>query len=297
MKHLIVIVCLVCATGAFAKGGPIPIQYTGLTYNGPGGVESVTGTVANVLTNYLWSDVPIPPETVLVKITNPGNKSCKIQPADKSSDDTIALVIEGGPKKIQIDFGQSKGQGVIPYMYVEGNPGKILFKGLAGNVRRVVIYNEDDARGVHLQNISKGKGKDEGGGFTDIIIMDKLKRAQSNHGGFGGPDDANPGIIMIGEDSSKGQIKASPKGEIANVLICKSFDTNVFANFQAAYADCIASNEILAGIEMGELKMINTKALGPAVIAVDVDKKYKPKQVGKRIKITDPVVGLENITE
>jgi hypothetical protein len=261
-------------------------------------VASVTGDVANVLTNYLWSDVPIPPETVLVMVSNPGNGSCKIQPADKSSEDTIALVVEGGPKKIQIDFGQSKGKGVIPYMFVEGNPGKILFKGLAGNVGRVVVYNEDDARGVHLQNISKkAKGNDDGGGFTDIIIMDKLKRAQSNHGGFGGPDEANPGIIMIGKDSPKGQIKASPRGEIANVLICKSFDTNVFANFQAAYADCIASNAVLPGVEVGNLKMINTKALGPAVIAVDVDKKYKAKQVGKRIKITDPVVGQENIFE
>jgi len=297
MKNLLVFAYILCVTMAFAKGGPSPIPDTDLLYEGPGGVESVTEDIAVVLSNYPWSSVPLPPETVLVKITNPGNKSCKILPANKSSQDTIALVIEGGPKKIQIDFGQSKGTGIIPYMYVNGNAGKILYKGLAGDVGRIVVDNESNGKGVHLQNISKGKGNSGGGGFMDIITMGKLKRAQSNHAGFGGSDDANPGIIMIGKDSPKGQIKASPKGEVANVLICKNVDTNVFDTFQIAYADCIASNEVLDGVEMGKLKMVNTKALGPAVIAVDVDKKFKANQVGKRIKITDPVVGIENITE
>ena len=135
MKNILLITCILCATVVFAKGGPSPIPDTDLLYDGPGGVESVTENVADALTNYPWSDVPIPPETVLVKITNPGS-SCKILPADKSSQDTIALVIEGGPKKIQIDFGQSKGAGLIPYMYVNGNAGKILFKGMAGDVGR-----------------------------------------------------------------------------------------------------------------------------------------------------------------
>ena len=92
---------------------------------------------------------------------------------------------------------------------------------------------------------------------------------------------------------SIGQIIVNPKAEIANVLICRNVDTNIFADFQTAFADCISSNEILPGVEMVNLKMINTKAIGPAVIAAELDKKFKARQIGKRILISDPVVITE----
>ena len=294
-KIMISIAVVACAMIVYAKGSGSPIPDTDLVYTGPGGVESFTDAVADRLTNYPWSDVPIPPGTVLIKITNPGSKSCKIQPAGKGSQDTIALIIEGGPRKIQMDFGQAKGAGNIPYMYINGKAGKALFKGVADDIGRVVVDNDGDSRGIHLQNISKAKGS--GGGFKDIIIAGRLKRAQSNHAGFGGPDDKEAGVIMIGNESDKGQIKTHPKGAVANILICKTVDTNVFATFQEAYDTCVASNAVQPGVEMTAVKKINTKALGPAVLAVDVEKKYKAKQVGKRIKITDPVVGLANVTE
>ena len=292
-KGITIIAVVLCAATVYAKGSGSTIPNTDLVYTGPGGVESFTDNVADRLTNYPWSDVPIPPGTVLIKITNTG-KSCMIQPADKGSQDTIALIIEGGPSKIQMDFGQAKGAGTIPYMYINGNAGKVLFKGLAEDIGRVVVDNENDSRGIHLQNISKGK---TGGGFKDIITAGKLHRAQSNHAGFGGPDENDIGIMMIGKETNKGQIKASPKGGVANILICKSVNTNKFATFQEAYDTCVASNAVQTGVEMTGLMKINTKAIGPAVLAVDVDKKYKSNQVGKRIKITDPVVGLGNVTE
>jgi len=296
MKNLILLLSIVCSSVAFAGGRAIPIPGTSLTYEGPSDVITISGVLTNHMPYYPWSNVPWPTNTIIIIIPEPGENSCKIVPTNKSSQDSIILIIEGGPRKIMVDFGQSKGAGTIPYMYVNGNAGKILFKGMGSDVCRIVVDNETADKGVHLQNISKGTGN-TGSGFKDIITMGKLKRAQSNHAGFGARDACAIGIIMIGKDSPKGQIKASSKGEVASVLICKNVDTNIFVNFQTAYFQCIASNAVLPGVEMGNLKMINTKALGPAVIAVDVDKKFKNKQVGKRIKLTSPVVGTENIID
>jgi len=42
---------------------------------------------------------------------------------------------------------------------------------------------------------------------------------------------------------------------------------------------------------------VNTKAIGPAVIGADVLKKYKPNQVGTRLKVTEPLVGKEHLLQ
>ena len=293
-KGFIVLMVLMCGI-VMAKGSGIPIPGTDLMYTGAGTVETVS---VDVIENYPYGTYSEKGEagSVVVKINNAGNKSCKIQPADgkKGSQDSIALIIEGGPKKIQIDFSQSKGDGKLPFLYVGGNAGKVLIKGMGEDVGMVVVDNKGAAKGVHLQNISK-----KGPGFKSIITMGKLKRAQSNHGGFGGDTDTEPGVIIIGEDSPKGQIKASPKGKVANVLICKNIDTNAFCTYplKDAYRNCITTTSIVNGVELGKIKMINTKAIGPAVIAVDVGKKIKEKQYGKKVKVTELIVGKENLVE
>ncbi|RLD12333.1 MAG: hypothetical protein DRI44_00960 [Chlamydiae bacterium] len=193
-----------------------------------------------------------------------------------------------------MDFGQSKGKGKMPYIFVDGKVRKILFKGLEENIRKIVVNNLGDDKGVIIQNISK-----KGAGIRSIFITGKLKRAQSNHGGFGDPFACGNGVIMIGEDSPKCQIKASHKEAIENILICKSVDTNAYSGnaYRQAYNECIASNAIVSAVTLGKIKKINTKAIGPAVIAVDVSSKIKEKQYGKKVKVTEPIVGKDNFVE
>ena len=298
MKRNIIILMIMITSLTFGGGPEPPIPFTDLIYIGPGGVEALTGAVAQAeVKNAPFYGANIGDDTVLIKITNVGDKSCIIKPFDKKkgSQDSIVLFIEGGnPKKIQIDFSQSKGAGTIPYMYVDGKAGKILFKGLAENIRKVVVNNQGADKGVIIQNISK-----KGSGIRSIFTTGKLKRAQSNHGGFGDPMACGSGVIMIGEDSPKGQIKASPKGTVESLLICKSVDTNAYSGnaYAEAYNDCIASNAIVSTVTLGKIKKLNIKSIGPAVIAVDVSKKIKEKQYGKKVKITGTIVGKENFVE
>ena len=289
MKKIFVVLIVLTVGIVMAKGKGEPIPGTDLIYTGSGNV--VTDTIDSI-NNYPYGEyADAEPGTVVVIIDNAGTKSCKIQPADgkKGSQDSIALIIEDGPKKVQIDFSQSKGSGKIPYLYIKGNAEKVLIKGMGEDVGLVVIDNNPSNKGALLQNISK-----KGPGFKSIITRGKLKRAQSNHGGFGGASDTEPGIIMIGTDSPKAQIQG--KGAIANVLICKSVNTNVYS-LTEAYAECIATTSIVAEVEVGKIKMLKTKAIGPAVIAVDVSKKIKEKQYGKKIKITELIVGKENFVK
>ncbi len=289
MKKILIVLTVLTVGIVMAKGKGEPIPGTDLIYDGSGNV--FTDTVDSI-NNYPYGEyADAEPGTVVVIIGNTGSKSCKIQPADgkKGSQDSIALIIEDGPKKVQIDFSQSKGSGKIPYLYIKGNAEKVLIKGMGEDVGLVVIDNNPSNKGVQLQNISK-----KGPGFKSIITRGKLKKAQSNHGGFGGESDADPGIIMIGTDSPKAQIQG--KDAIANVLICKSVDTNVYS-LTEAYAECIATTSIVAEVGLGKIKMLKTKAIGPAVIAVDVSKKIKEKQYGKKIKITELIVGKENFVQ
>jgi len=298
MRKLPFLFTIMLTSAIFAGGSPPPINYTDLVYIGPGGVESFTGAVAIAeVADAPYGGENINNQTVLIKITNVGDKSCIIKPFDKKtgSQDSIALFIEGGnPKKIQVDFGKSKGKGIIPYIFVDGKVGKILFKGLEEDVRKIVVNNSGDDKGVIIQNISK-----KGAGIRSIFTTGKLKRAQSNHGGFGDLLACGNGVIMIGEDSPKCQIKASPKGSINNILICKSVDTNAYAGnaYSEAYNECIASNKIVSTVIVGKIKKINTKAIGPAVIAVDVSSKIKEKQYGKKVTVTEPIVGKDNFVE
>ena len=298
MKKIAFIFVLLFVNLIFAGGAPHAIQYTDLVYTGSGGVESSTGAVARseVKTAPFYGAV-IGSDTVLIKLTSVGDKSCIIKPFNKKngSQDSIALFIEGGnPKIILVDFSQSKGAGKVRYMYVDGKPGKILFKGLEEKVGKLVVNNNGAGKGVIIQNISK-----KGAGIKSIFTTGKLKRAQSNHGGFGDPAACGNGVIMIGEDSPKCQIKASPKSTVEHILICKSVDTNAYSGnaYAKAYNECLISNEVVSTITIGKIKKLNTKAIGPAVIAVDVSKKIKEKQYGKKVKVIGQIVGKENFVE
>jgi len=298
MKKITIIFILLIAGLTFAGGATSKIPCTDLIYTGEGGVDASTGAVAQAeVKNAPFYGANISSNTVLIKITSVGDKSCIIKPFDKKngSQDSIALFIEGGnPKIIKVDFSQSKGAGKIPYMYVDGKAGKILFKGLEENIRKIVVNNKGANKGVYIQNISK-----KGSGIRSIFTTGKLKRAQSNHGGFGDPQACGNGVIMVGEDSPKCQIKASPKGEIEHILICKSVDTNAYSGnaYAKAYNECLISNEVVSTITVGKIKKLNTKAIGPAVIAVDVSKKIKEKQYGKKVKVLGQIVGKDNFVE
>jgi len=66
---------------------------------------------------------------------------------------------------------------------------------------------------------------------------------------------------------------------------------------KAAYAECIATTSIVAGVELGNIKMLKTKAIGPAVIAVKVSKKIKERQYGNKVKVTELIVGKDNFVQ
>ncbi len=298
MKEIAIILVLLFANLIFAGGAPPAIQYTDLVYIGVGGVESSTGAVAQAeVKNAPFYGTVIDSDTVLIKLTSVGDKSCIIKPFDKKkgAQDSIALFIEGGnPKIILVDFSQSKGAGKVRYMYVDGKPGKILFKGLDEKVGKLVVNNKGAGKGVIIQNISK-----KGAGIKSIFTTGKLKRVQSNHGGFGDPAACGNGVIMIGEDSPKCQIKASPKGTVEHILICKSVDTNAYTGnaYAKAYNECLISNEVVSTITVGKIKKLKTKAIGPAVIAVDVSKKIKEKQYDKKVKVLGQIIGKDNFVE
>ena len=302
----------VAATLALAGGSPwTDIPNTDLQYNGPGGVTVWTSAETDVVAlvaNAPYGGYAVESNTVVIELTGAGSGKCTIAPQDKKqgSSQLFALFVDGGPKMLQIDCGQAKGAGEMPYLYVDGNAKKVLLKGMA-YVGKVVVDNAGAAgSGVMIQNISKSKGKPpknksvrkppSSGQITSVITSGKLRRLQSNHGGFGGSE-SMPGVIAVGADSPKGQVKASPKGALAYVLICKALDQSNEYAYAEAYEECIASNAVLPYVEMATLKKLNAKAIGPAVIAVELGKPFKPNQLGKRVKLTQPVVGEDNLVQ
>lgn len=274
------------------------VPFTDLIYQGPGSVSVITENVADMLKNAPYGGVQnVPAGTVIIQISATGSGANLIFPKNKSSQQAFALFVDGSPSLIHVSCGQAGGGGVLPYMFVNGAPKKILFSGMA-EVGKIVVSNAGDNAGVHVQNISTGKGKDPGrptgGSIHSVITVGALKRIQTNHGNIGGSASA-PGVIAIGKESPKGQIKCSSKGEVAHVLICKALNQSNQYDYAAAYAECIASNAVLPYVELTALQMINTKAIGPAVLGVELTKTYKANQVGKRLKITRPLPGEEHL--
>lgn len=276
------------------------IPSTDLIYQGPGTVSVITENVADILKNAPYGGVQtVPAGTVIIQINATGNGANLIFPKNKSSQQAFALFVDGSPSLLHVSCGQAGGGGVLPYMFVNGAPKKILFSGMA-EVGKIVVSNAGDAAGVHIQNISTGKGavktsgRPTAGSVHSVITVGALKRLQTNHGNIGGSATA-PGVIAIGKESPKGQIKCSSKGEVAHVLICKHLNHSNQYDYAAAYAECMASNAILPYVEQASLQMINTKAIGPAVLGVTLTKPYLANQVGKRLKITQPLVGEENL--
>lgn len=276
------------------------IPGTDLIYQGPGTVQVITNNVAEILKRAPYGGVQhVPAGTVIIQLSDTGNSANLIFPKRNTSQQAFALFVDGSPSLLHVSCGQAGGTGVMPYMFVNGTPKKILFSGMA-DVGKVVVSNAGDAAGVHIQNISTGKGaaktpqRPRAGSIHSVITVGALKRLQTNHGSIGGSASA-PGVIAIGKESPKGQIKCSSKGEVAHVLICKQLNHSNQYDYAAAYAECIASNAVLPYVEQTSLQMINTKAIGPAVLGVTLSKPYLANQVGKRLKITQPLIGAENL--
>ncbi|GEM_PF-1603638 len=305
---LLACVCMVLSIAAVAAPGT-PIAGTGLLYSGPGTATAVTDmdTIRDLLTNAPAGGLAtVPPETVLIIVSNATGGSAKFSPANKADNGTYAIMIDGTPNKIDVDCGQAKGAGLVPYMYVNGSPRKIMFKGMSF-VGKIVVNNAGDATGVHIQNISKkakhagpvllGGLSDEPGRIRAVITTGKLKRLQSNHGGFGGNSQLDPGVIAVGEASPDGQLKANPKGHVSFVLLCSKLTAPNEYDYAGAYQECLASNAVLPRVVMGSLKMLNAKAIGPAVIGTTFVKPIPASQIGKRVKLTNPVVGQSNLVQ
>ena len=305
---LLITVCALLTSTALAAPGT-PIAGTGLLYSGPGTATAVTNidAVRDLLTNAPAGGLAtVPFETVLIMVSNANAGNVKFSPANKADNGTYAFMIDGTPGTLDVDCGQAKGTGLVPYLYVNGRPRKIMFKGMSV-VGKIVVNNTGDATGVQIQNISKRTKRTEHarlpgvlyepGRIHSVITTGKLKRLQSNHGGFGGASAADPGVIAVGEASPDGQLKANPKGRVSFVLVCRQLAPPNDYDYAGAYRACLASNTVLPRVVMGNLKMLNAKAIGPAVIGATFVKPIPASQIGKRVKLTNPVVGQTNLVQ
>jgi len=86
-----------------------------------------------------------------------------------------------------------------------------------------------------------------------------------------------------------------PKG------ICSVVQTNVTlvisntVGLQAVVTTTVS--EVRFRVVMGALKMLNAKEIGPAVIGATFTKPIPAKQIGKRVKLTQPIVGQDNLVQ
>jgi len=299
MRTYALVLAAVLAVSLLAAPGQ-DIPGTDLQYQGPGTV-SVTSDPAQVealMTNAPYGGLsPVPAGLVVISISGvtPGG-AVKIKAKGKSSSDMIAVFIYGDAGLVQIDCGQSDGHGELHYLYAGGAVKKVLLKGLlyAG---KLVIDNAGSASGVQVMNVSKTKASKSPGGGTpsgnihSVITSGKLSKLHSNHGLIGGASADNPGVIAVGTDSPDGQVK--PKAGLAFVLICKALTSSNAYAYAQAYNECIASNAVLPYVTSAKLKQLNTKAIGPAVCAVELGKKCS----AKKTTVTEPLVGRENVLQ
>jgi hypothetical protein len=242
---------------------------------------------------------------VIIEVTGADGGVARIAPQDKrqGSQQRFALFVEGGPKKLVIDCGARNGRATLHYLYVGGAAKKILMKGLQ-TTWKIAVDNAGAGKGVTIVNASLPappvtRGRRAFNGVPElkyVITSGKLKRLQTKHGNVGGLECA-PGVIAVGEDSPKGQVKVGPNGALATVLVCKALNQSNQYAYSQAYQECIVSNDILPYVEPATLKKISARAIGPAVIAAGIAKPIPQKKVGKRVTLTDPIVGKGNLVQ
>lgn len=296
MKTYALTLAVVLAVISWAAPAPI-IPGTLLTYQGPGTVTVADpATVVDLLTNAPYGGLnPVPPGIVAIIVSNASGGASKIKPVCKSSGDIIAVFFYGDASMLQVDCGQSDCHGKLYYLYAQGTIGKVLLKGM-GLVGKVVVNNDGASTGVQIQNISKDKGATDipgvsvNGGIHSVITAGLLDRLHSNHGTFGGTSATDPGVIAVGADSIKGQVKA--KGGLAHLLICKELTSSNKYDYAAAYTECMATKTVQPYVVSAQLKRLNTKKIGPAVCAVKLEKKCSAKKmdVTPDLIVREPVV-------
>jgi len=230
---------------------------------------------------------------VLIYFFEASNAVCKIRPANKAgSAQPLAVFIKGGiPKVVMIDGGKENKSELL-YVYADGNFKKLKIKGFA-SVGKIAISNNNEGTGVTIQNASKSSAGETAGNVHTVIVSGKLKKLQSNKGGFGGTSPTDTGVISIGEASPKGLIKNGKDAEMAYLLFCGGLVGGGY-DYAAAYSECWSSQQVVQTVvKMGSVKKVKTKAIGPGIFGLQVEKKYKD---ATKLNITD-LIGMEHLVE
>ncbi len=295
-KQPVLILCIFFTASAFA----IPWQEaTGTGYEVKLPPNYIIGTaygkgISNVLMNapmggYHSSYTNI----VIIYFFEAEDAVCKIRPADKAgSAQPLAVYIKGGmPKAVMIDGGKEN-ESELLYVYAEGNLKKLKIKGFR-NVGKIAISNNNEGAGVTIQNASKSAAGEVAGNIHSVIVSGKLKKLLSNKGGFGGTSPTDTGVIVIEGASPGGMIKVGKGAEMSDLLFCGGLVSGGY-NYVEAFNECWTSQQVLQTvIKMGLIKKVKTKAIGPGVFGLKVERKYKD---ATKLKITD-LVGVENLVE
>lgn len=296
MRKIIVAIMVIFTTIAFA----IPWQEaSGTGYEVKLPPNYIIGTaygkgISNVLMNapmggYHSSYTNI----VIIYFFEAEDAVCKIRPAEKAgSAQPLAVYIKGGmPKAVMIDGGKENKSELL-YVYAAGNLKKLKIKGFR-TVGKIAISNDNECAGVTIQNVSKAAAGQVAGNIHSVIVSGKLKKLQSNKGGFGGASPTDTGVIAVEGASPGGIIKVGKGAEMSNLLFCGGL-VNGGYNYSEAYNECWSSQQVLQTvIKMGLIKKVKTKAIGPGIFGMQVEKKYKD---ATKLKITD-LVGMENLVE
>ncbi len=218
---------------------------------------------------------------------------CKIRPSNKAGTaQPLAVFIKGGiPKAVIIDGGKENKSELL-YVYADGNLNKLKIKGF-GSVGKIAVSNNNEGAGVTILNTSKAAAGVTAGNIHSVIVSGKLKKLQSNKGGFGGSSSTDTGVISIGEASPKGQIKVGKNAEMAYILLCGGLVGGGY-DYAAAYSECWSSQQVVQTVvKMGSVKRVKTKAIGPGIFGLHVEKKYKDVT---KLEITD-LIGMDNLVE
>ena len=220
---------------------------------------------------------------VIIYFFEAENAVCKIRPSNKAgSAQPLALIIKGGiPKVVMIDGGKENKSELL-YVYADGNLEKLKIKGF-GTVGKIAISNNNEGAGVTIQNASKAAAGQVAGNIHSVIVSGKLKKLQSNKGGFGGSSSTDTGVIAIEGASPGGMIKVGKNAEMSYLLFCGGL-VNGGYNYAEAFDECWSSQQVLQTvIKMGSVKKEKTKAIGPAIFGLQFEKKYK---YATKLKIT-----------
>ncbi len=296
MKKKILILTIFLTTFAFA--GPwMDAGFTGYEGKGPSGFflgtmygDGMSNILANApfggyntaYTNYAY-----------IFISNAVDGVCKIRPKDKAGQaEPLALFIVGSmPKTVIVEGGKSN-ESELLYVYADGNLKKLIIKGFE-KIGKIAINNNDEGKGVTIQNAFKPVGNETAGNVHSVIVSGKLKKLQSKKGGFGGSSSNHIGAIAIEGASQKGIIKSGPKAEMSFLLFCGGL-VNGGYNYAEAYDECWASQKVdNTVVKIGSIKKVDTKVIGPAVFGLQVVKKLKNDS---KLTVTN-LIGEENLVE